>query len=175
MQRATVSLNSETISSIVSADGRVVKSTNGWVLEAPATAPDVTYRLLTPPIGVKALVEGGPAGFDCVWAGLGQAEDGSVTLRCSIPTTVQVAPGMAGTMVLQMGEPTDATALPIQAVVGSQGQGQVVVVKDGKTTLRSLTLGISDAYWIEVTGGLQGDEQVLEYPTQADFAIAAKS
>jgi multidrug efflux pump subunit AcrA (membrane-fusion protein) len=73
-------------------------------------------------------------------------------------------------MVLTMEEPTEAMALPVTAVVGSEGQGQVVVVdEDGATSIRPVELGISDIFWIEVTGGLEEGDQVLEFPTQFDF------
>lgn len=174
-ERETVSLTEQTIAPIVSGDGTVLRDGERWLLEAPATPADVAYRLLDPPVGVRALIDGGPAGFDCAWAGLGQGPDGGVTMRCAIPAEVRVAAGMTGTMVLQMGEPVTAMALPVQAVVGSEGQGQVVVVNDtGETELRTVELGASDAFWIAVTGGLEPGESVLAAPTQADFARAGR-
>lgn len=211
-ERATVTLTERTIAPVVSGDGTVMRDTDEerWLLVAPATPADVAYRLLDPPIGVKALIDGGPAGFDCAWAGLGQSDGsdampsatpvarfgmdrfaslvpldsgdeaptggdsslsgGGVTMRCEIPDDVRVVSGLTGTMVLAMQEPTGAMALPASAVVGSEGQGQVVVVNDdGATSVRPVELGVSDAFWIEITGGLEAGEQVLEAPTQHDF------
>ena len=173
-QRSTVSLADHTIAPIVSGDGRVVQDGAGWLLEAPAAPADVAYKLLDPPVAVKALIAGGPTGFDCAWAGLGQAADGSVTMRCRIPADVRVVAGLTGTMVLQMGQPTTTQALPVTAVVGAAGQGQVVVVNpDGTTSVRLVDLGISDVFWIEITSGLDPSESVLEYPTQRDLAQAS--
>lgn len=94
-------------------------------------------------------------------------------MRCEIPEDVRVAAGMTGLMVLQMGQPHDAQALPVTAVVGAVDQGQVVVVHDdGTTELRTVQLGVSDIYNIEITGGLEPGEAVLQTPTQADFAQA---
>ncbi len=45
----------------------------------------------------------------------------------------------------------------------------MVVGEDGATSVRPVELGRSDIFWIEVTGGLEEDEQVLEFPTQFDF------
>lgn len=190
-RRSTLTLTEQTIAPVVSGDGTVVRDAddNRWLLVAPATSAEVAYQLLDPPISVQALIDGGPAGFDCAWAGLGQASGGeampssrevapthgSVTMRCKIPNDVRVIAGLTGTMVLTMQEPTDALALPVTTVVGSEGQGQVVVVHDdGSTSVRNVELGISDTFWIEITGGLEKNEQVLEFPTQVDFGQRAR-
>ena len=188
-QRATVSLTEASIVPIVSADGSVVQSDAKWLLEAPATSDDLAYRLLDPPVAVKALINGGPSGFTCAWAGLGQdganvpgragaaisargigPEVTGVTMRCEIPPDVRVVAGLTGTMVLQMAKPTTVQALPVTAVVGSADRGQVVLVhEDGSTEIRDVDLGISDIYNIQVISGLAPDETVLQNPTQADF------
>ncbi len=41
-----------------------------------------------------------------------------------------------------------------------------------RTELRTVQLGVSDIYNIEIIGGLEADEAVLQNPTQADFAQA---
>lgn len=200
-QRATVSLAETTIVPIVSASGTVVRYNDAWLLEAPANSDDVAYRLLDPPVAVRAQINGGPSGFTCPWVGLGQSgvvslvpmgeEDvrevqdatpetiqpvnssgvaADVTMRCEIPDDVRVAAGMSGLMVLQMDQPNDAQALPVTAVVGSAEQGQVVVVhEDGTTEVRTVQLGVSDIYNLEITDGLQPDEVVLQTPTESDF------
>jgi hypothetical protein len=186
-QRATVSLAETSIVPIVSADGAVVQSSAGWLLEAPAAPDELAYRLLDPPLAVKALIKGGPSGFTCEWAGLGQAGVGGVyagdsasdlspeatgvTMRCKIPPDVRVVAGLRGTMVLQMAKPATVQALPVTAVVGTAGQGQVVIVhEDGSTEVRNVELGVSDVFNIQVVSGLAADEIVLRNPTQSDFA-----
>jgi len=184
-QRATVSLAEATIVPVVSAAGMVVEIDGAWYLEAQAAPADLAYRLLDPPVGVKALIDGGPVGFACPWQGLSPnggevsvagARDfnptvSGVVMRCQIPTDeVRVIAGMTGTMVLQLGEPVTASSLPVAAVVGAAGAGQVIVVgDDGTTEIRSVQLGASDVYNIEITGGLEPDERVLAVPTQYDF------
>lgn len=187
--RQKAALATETILPVVSADASVVQDGDAWLLEAPAPSADLAYRLLDPPVGVKALIDGGPSGFTCDWAGLGQAGFGAaqgvtsssqlepnalnVTMRCQIPDDVRVVAGLTGTMVLQMDRPQEVQALPVTAVLGSAGNGQVVVVHDdGSLELRSVELGVSDIYHIEIVSGLQSDEQVLVYPTQSDFSQA---
>ena len=173
--RATVSLAEHLIAPVVSGEARVIRDGATFLLEAPAQPADVAYKLLDPPVEVRALIQGGPAGFACPWAGLGQGGDGDVTMRCTIPAEVRVVAGMTGTMVLQMGQPTSTQALPVTAVVGSNDQGQVIVVgADGTTSIRTVQLGASDAFWIEITGGLESTETVLEVPTQRDFGAAGR-
>jgi hypothetical protein len=210
-QRATVTLAERTIAPVVSGDGSVMRDPDHdrWLLVAPAATADVAYRLLDPPTGVKALIDGGPAGFDCAWAGLGQpdgsdaapaatpvgeameaflpaaagegpsdpggAATGGVTIRCAIPDDVRVVTGLTGTMVLQLAPPTEALALPVSAVVGSEGQGQVVVVHDdGTTEVHAVEIGAADTFWVEITGGLEPGERVLEFPTQFDFGPGSR-
>jgi hypothetical protein len=187
--RQTVALSAATIVPVVSADASVVQDGDDWLLVAPAPSADVAYRLLDPPVAVKAQIDGGPTGFACDWAGLGQAGAGAsqgvmsssqlepnalnVTMRCRIPDDVRVVAGLTGIMVLQMGKPTNVQALPLTAVLGSVDNGQVVVVHaDGTTELRQVKLGVSDNYNIQVVAGLQPDERVLVYPTQSDFSQA---
>jgi hypothetical protein len=187
--RQTVALAEATIVPVVSSNASVVQDAGGWLLQAPAPSTDVAYRLLDPPVGVKAQIDGGPTGFACAWAGLGQAGVGAaqsvpsssqlapatlnVVMRCRIPADVRVAAGLTGIMVLQMGKPANVQALPLTAVLGSFERGQVVVVHaDGTTELRALKLGVSDNFSIQVVSGLQSDERVLAYPTQSDFSQA---
>ncbi|MBX3070982.1 MAG: hypothetical protein KF883_10825 [Thermomicrobiales bacterium] len=192
-QRATVSLSGATITPVVSANATVVPDgEGGWWLEAVAPTDELAYRLLDPPVGVKALINGGPSGFDCDWVGLGQAGGGTavvaesvrgmpaettgVTMRCQIPEDVRVVAGMRGLMVLRMGDPVETEALPVTAVVGDAVQGQVIVVHgDSTTEVRTVELGVSDIYNIEITGGLEADELVLQNPTQYDFTQGMSS
>lgn len=172
-QRETTMLEQHIIQPVVSGDGSVVADGDQFNLEAPVSPATLAYQLLQPPVSVKALITGGPAGFDCGWVGLGQGPDGGVTMRCRVPANVKVVPGLTGTMVLAMSEPVKKNALPVTAVVGNAGQGQVIAVDaDGTTAVREIGLGVSDNFWIEVTSGLEPGETVFAAPVQADFAVA---
>lgn len=190
--RATVTLTEHSITPVVSSDGVVTREEESgrWLLVAPAQPADLAYRLLDPPVGVRALIHGGPAGFECAWAGLapaaggevmpsstglGPESAGGVSMRCEIPADVRVVAGMTGTMVLAMAEPTAALALPITAVLGTARQGQVIVVNpDGSHSVRDVQLGVADTFWIQITGGLEPGERVLEVPTQYDFGAVSR-
>jgi len=170
-ERQTATRQPRTIQPVVSGDGVVVADGPDFALEAPVSPQALAYQLLRDPVSVKALIVGGPAGFDCPWLGLGQGTEGGVTMRCRVPADVKVVPGLSGTMVLAMAEPTENLALPATAVVGTAGQGQVVVLApDGTRTVRQVGLGTADAFWVEITAGLAPGETVLAAPVQADFA-----
>lgn len=169
--RATTTLERQFVQPVLSGDGSVVADGDGFALEAPVTPQAQAYQLLQEPVSVKALIVGGPAGFDCPWLGLGQGPSGDVTMRCRIPSDIPVVPGLAGTMVLTLVPPVETMVLPVTAVVGAAEQGQVVVVApDGTTSVRTVEIGISDTFWVEITSGLEPGETVLAAPVQADFA-----
>ncbi len=172
--QTTVTLSERIIAPVISGDGLVIEEGGAFLIDAPIADDDLAYRLLDPPLGVKALIAGGPAGFDCPWAGLGVGGDGVATMRCRVPAEVRVAAGLSGTMVLQVGPLVTAQALPLTAVLGESGQGQVVVVNaDGTRTVTPVTLGAADAIHIEITGGLAPDATVIEYPTQRDLDLGS--
>lgn len=174
--RATASLETVTIQPVLSGDGRVAPgaSPNTWLIEAPIAPADQAYRLVEPPVGVKARILGGPSGFDCAWGGLGVGPDGNTTMRCEVPRDITVVAGLRATMVVQMEPPKQAPGLPLTAVRGTAEQGQVVVVHDGGSAeIRDVTLGVSDGINIEITGGLQPGERVLLAPIELDFREAA--
>lgn len=174
--RATVSLTTVNVQPILSGDGRIVPGAeNGsWVIEASVTPADQAYRLIDDPIGVKARILGGPSGFDCAWQGLGVSPDGSVSMRCQIPDDIPVVEGLAATMVLQLAEPMEVSALPVSAVLGTEQQGQVVIVlPDGATEARDVELGAADTFNVEIVSGLAPDDRVLALPIQRDFTNAS--
>ena len=172
-QRPTTSLASVTILPNVAADGVVQRDGDTFLLSAPIDQADLAYRLLAEPIAVKALIQGGPAGFACSWRDLGEAAEGGVAARCEIPADVPVAEGMTGTMVIQTAPSQRAQALPLTAVIGSEESGQVIVITNGVRELRNVSLGAADDLHVEITAGLDPGETVLEFPTQIDVSAAA--
>ena len=61
-ERQTVGLSATTVVPVMSADAVMVQGGDAWLLEAPTPSADLAYRLMDPPIGVKALIDGGPSG-----------------------------------------------------------------------------------------------------------------
>jgi hypothetical protein len=174
-ERATTTIAQHTISPVISGDGIVIADGAAFDLSAPIKPADFAYKLLTSPSSVKAMILGGPVGFDCGWLGIEQGGAGGMEMRCRIPASVHVVAGLSGTMVLAMSKPVDAMSLPVTAVVGGASQGQVIVIdSSGKTSRRDVGLGISDTFWIEITSGLGAGERVLANPVQGDFAGAGR-
>lgn len=196
LEREVVATSPQLIAPVISANAIIKPNEggDGWMLEAPAPNDALAYQLLDTPLGVKALINGGPSGFDCEWIGLGYnggsiSQPGTgvdktsaslptnatnVTMQCAIPDDIRASAGMNGMVVIQTQPPTEAQALPLTAVNGTADSGTVVVVhEDGTTELRTVELGISDTYHIEIIAGLTEDESVLLYPVQQDFADAS--
>ena len=175
-QRATVSLTTKMIQPIVSADGMVGTNPEGFVLKGAISDSDLAYKLVeVTPVSVKALIQGGPAGFDCRWVGLVPSDAGGVEMQCAIPPDVRVVEGLRGTMVIALAPPVSALALPLTAVIGRFDQGQVVVVRaDGSRELRAVQIGVSDSTFVEVVAGLTEGERVLAAPVQSDLIDAGR-
>ena len=73
-------------------------------------------------------------------------------------------PGLSGQMALQTGAATDVLLLPTTAVQGLYATGKVWVVDDaGANAATDVTLGLTDGTMIEITGGLEEGQTVLQY------------
>ncbi|MFC1988977.1 hypothetical protein ACFLVW_00150 [Chloroflexota bacterium] len=73
----------------------------------------------------------------------------------------ELAEGMTVTVSIITQERSNVLLIPIQAVI-SRGRGTFVqVLKDGATEERSITVGISNWQYTEVTSGLSEGEQVV--------------
>lgn len=144
-------------------------------------APEQQYRLLSQPTEATVTVTGGPAGFTCTGltistplagAGAGTgAGDGEApgagsgtTVRCAVPADVTVFPGLTAKMTIAGGIAENVIVLPMTAVEGAAGQGTVyVVLPDGSSEERAVTLGLNDGVDVEITGGLEEGELVLQF------------
>lgn len=71
--------------------------------------------------------------------------------------------GMFARVKLQIGGLSPVPSLPLTAVQDDRGQSYVWLIADGKLARRNVTTGVRDerAQRIEITAGLNGDEQVL--------------
>ncbi len=70
-------------------------------------------------------------------------------------------PGMFARVAVVYERKPDALQIPRTALLDTEGQPKVFVVKDGKAAERAVKLGLSNGAWIEVTGGLKDGEQVV--------------
>jgi len=71
--------------------------------------------------------------------------------------------GMFAKVRLRIGGEAPVPALPVAAVQDDRGQSYVWIIADGKLARRNVGTGVRDerAQRIEITSGLQGDEQVI--------------
>jgi hypothetical protein len=82
-------------------------------------------------------------------------------LVCIAPADVKLINGAAATVEVITATVTNALVLPVEAVAGSQGKGQVDVMQpDGTKKTVEVELGITDGKVIEIKSGLTGDETV---------------
>ena len=141
-------------------------------------APEQQYRLLAQPTEAQVTVTGGPAGFTCTGltittplagAGSGTGDGdapgaGGATVRCAVPADVTVFSGLTAKLTIAGGVAENVLILPMTAVEGAAGSGIVYVVQpDGSSEERPVTLGLNDGVNVEITGGLEEGELVLQF------------
>ncbi|HEY1331570.1 MAG TPA: HlyD family efflux transporter periplasmic adaptor subunit [Actinomycetota bacterium] len=134
--------------------------------------PAQLSNFYTPPQQIEAQVPKGPEPFACTFVSIGgnltsnQAQvvlGQEVDLRCSVPTTIPVFPGVRALVSVTTGEATDAVLVPVAAVRRVGDQGVVWVVTPGKAPVRrNVTLGLSDGHVIQISSGLAAGEVVLD-------------
>jgi macrolide-specific efflux system membrane fusion protein len=144
--------------------------------------PEQLYRLIQRPTEAQVTITGGPAPFACTnltittplpgeGSGGGQtgqtgqgAESGGPTVTCTVPGDVTVFAGLTAELVIAGGIAEDVLVVPITAVEGASGTGNVYfVLPDGSTELREVTLGLNDGVNVEVTGGLEEGDLILQF------------
>lgn len=122
--------------------------------------PVQLYRLIDAPSEATVTITGGPAPFACTGLTTQVADDGTTSVRCSVPSDQVVFPGLPVQLVVDVGAVDDVLVIPTTAVKGGAGSGLVWLDSgDGSEPVeREVTLGISDGSMIEVIEGLaQGD------------------
>ncbi len=89
------------------------------------------------------------------------SEPTGMRVVCRPPDGTLLINGADATVEVITASVTDALVLPVAAVAGRQGTGQVtVVLPDGSTEIREVTLGLTDGEFIEIKDGLTGDETI---------------
>lgn len=153
-------------------------------------APEQQYRLLTKPADAQVTITGGPAPFTCgalsistelagSTAGANDQADGAIppmsgsgngaTVRCAVPPEVTVFAGLSASMTLSGGVAENALVVPITAVEGSAGTGNVYVpVEGGEPTVQPVTLGLTDGINVQITGGLEEGAMVMQFVPGAE-------
>ena len=142
--------------------------------------PEQLYRLIERPADAQVTINGGPAPFTCTGLTIvsplagstggatggttGGEATGGPTIRCAVPAEVTVFAGLSAELVIAGGIAEDVLVVPITAVEGASGTGNVYfVLPDGSTETREVTLGLNDGVNVEVTGGLEAGDLILEF------------
>lgn len=142
----------------------------GLRIRLPVTDPAVLYAFKNPPRSGKGEIVGGPSGFTVGFDRRSyDAGNGQTTIFVRMPSSVQAFPGLKAIVVFVTAVQDNLTTLPLSAVRGRSGTGQVVTVDArGKRTVVEVKLGASDDAYVAVTG-LDDDTEVLLYPLESDF------
>ncbi|WP_201276620.1 efflux RND transporter periplasmic adaptor subunit [Marisediminicola senii] len=146
-----------------------------------ALAPEQQYRLITRPSEATVSITGGPAPFTCTGLTISSALPGATsvsgagdgaepapatgaTVRCAVPAEVTVFAGLAAELTMAGGVAENVLTVPVTAVEGSAGTGNVyVLADDGSSEPKPVTLGLTDGTSVEITGGLAENEMVMQY------------
>jgi len=143
----------------------VVIQPDRYHLVAPVQAVQL-YRLLNVPSNGTIFVQGGPAPFECSALKVSTSNEGGANIQCSIPAGELVFPGLPATLSITVDAVEDTLVIPATAVRGGAGSGIAYVVIDAETQTweeRTVELGISDGFQIQVLSGLSEGELILEY------------
>jgi membrane fusion protein (multidrug efflux system) len=87
---------------------------------------------------------------------------GTFRARVEVPDpTRRLKPGMFARVNIVYERRENALQLPRSAILDADGEQSVFVVADGKAQQRPVTTGLANNGWVEVVGGLDGDERVV--------------
>ena len=172
---------SGTISSYTALKGQLVSIGDPIGQIAPPTfsvsgsiPPEELYRLLEEPKEAQVTINGGPAPFTCTGlkisaplAGEGGEGEGAggPSVSCKVPRDVRVFSGLTANISIAGGIAENVLVVPMTAVEGVAETGNVYVVtgEDTEPELRAVTLGLNDGINVEITGGLEEGEMILQF------------
>lgn len=152
--------------------GQVAPPTFGITGTLPA---EQLYRLLNQPTEAQVTITGGPAPFACTGLTItsplagatpedGAAADSGPSVHCNVPPEVTVFAGLSADLVIGGGTAENVLVVPITAVEGTAGTGNVYfVLENGETEVRPVTLGLNDGVNVEVLSGLAENDMILQF------------
>lgn len=127
--------------------------------------PVQLYRLVNAPTEGTVTIAGGPAPFVCTGVRVQVSAEGTASVRCAIPGDQTVFAGLPATMDLALGQVEDALVIPVTAVQGGAGTGNVWVdAGDGaEPEERAVKLGVNDGVMVEVVEGLEEGDSIRQF------------
>jgi membrane fusion protein (multidrug efflux system) len=75
--------------------------------------------------------------------------------------TVQLRPGMYGSLTLTLADYENALILPASVLLAGGGTPTVMVASNGRAHRRTIEIGQNDGVRMHIVGGLDGSEQVI--------------
>ncbi|MDT8283980.1 MAG: efflux RND transporter periplasmic adaptor subunit [Thermovirgaceae bacterium] len=83
-------------------------------------------------------------------------------IEIAVPSGGVIRPGMFARVTLRTGE-RDAMVLPAEAISRLPGTGESIcfIARDGIAVLRVVKTGIEQGGWVEITGGVSPEEEVI--------------
>lgn len=140
--------------------------TNLDPLVAYVHIPEKEFRKLAPKQAADVVVDAlGGERFTGVISRISPTVDpktGTFRARVEVQDpTRRLKPGMFARVNIVYERRENALQVPRSAIVDADGSQSVFVVANGKAEQRPVQTGLANNGWIEVTGGLQGDEQVV--------------
>ncbi len=156
--------------------------TIGFAMRAEVTGADAYRVLASTTVAGRASIEQGPGPFDCrvVSAPVDPtplAEPGApatadqLPVLCLIPTDVRALAGVPGELLLRSDRVDGVLRVPVVAVAGTVDRGEVIVVDDGRSSRRQVTLGITDGINVEIISGLTEGEAIAATAPSLDDAV----
>ncbi|GAB1513960.1 efflux RND transporter periplasmic adaptor subunit [Actinophytocola sp. KF-1] len=89
------------------------------------------------------------------------SEASGLRLVCTAPSGTKLINGAAVTLEIVTQTAADALVVPVEAVAGGQGKGQVeVVADDGTRKIVDVVLGLTDGKVVQIKSGLTGTEKL---------------
>lgn len=141
----------------------VTVRSNGFGMQAAVTG-ELLYRLTQSLDNGRAQITNGPGPFACRIPGQVTRVDDSFVVTCIPDKAVKLYPGLPGILAVNAGSRRQVLTLPISAVAGLAGSGQVSVLRAGGYETVQVGLGISDGTSIEITSGVEAGDTVSSTP-----------
>jgi hypothetical protein len=91
----------------------------------------------------------------------GGSDASGLRLVCTAPGDTKLINGASATLEIVTQTAANALVVPVEAIAGGQGKGQVEVVKDdGTKQVVDVVLGLTDGKVVEIKSGLTGEEKL---------------
>ena len=96
-----------------------------------------------------------------------------ITITLQVPPGVSLMEGLSAAAEIVIGEQLDVLLIPTASVFGSFVAPEVRIINNGTIEAREIQLGLSDDFWVVVTGGVaEGEQVVMAAPRSGDVGFS---